>query len=123
MFRVFKITKAGNSPLSPDLLGLLIVQADDGFHVLNPEQELEPPKVLANSGILDIKPPFVTLKFKHKSKKWLLSISTVSTVELSGHWKDKDDPGQDEDSWTATGTGTGQVEGDEAKASYAGDSA
>ena len=124
MFNVFKITDAGGQSTSKDLLGLLIVETNQGYFLVNPESENdhEPPRIMADA-IFNIKrPPVAEFTFEFKKFHWQLIVEGVSTSKMHGKWKnnhkEKDTP-QEEDHWVATGTGTGEPEDDEARAASA----
>lgn len=123
MLKVFKITHAGKQRKSPELIGLLIIQASDGFYLVSTEAGLEPPRIVAKSNLAGQpgKPPLVTFDdFEYKKAIWTLVVTASSPGGMNGIWKSPPrDPAQEEDGWTATGTGTSEPEGDDAKTAYA----
>lgn len=126
MFNLFKITDAGHQPSSPDLMGLLIIQTDDGIFLVDPEQKPhEAPRMLGNTSIINLGgPPFAQFKVpSFKEHHWTIDVTTpFSPGEIKGTWRNgKDAEPADEDNWTAkgTGTGTGTGDDDEARAASA----
>lgn len=133
MFRVFKITKASSrphtKPMGDKLLGLLIVQTDEGFYVVSTGRKHEDrPNILARAGaLLSTEPPLLKFKFHFEvANMWGLNVDTIddSTPDpfMSGRWVNPDDPANDDDTWVATGSGKGTPVGDDeaqaASASY-----
>ena len=130
MFRVFKITSASTKPRTKPrgdkLLGLLIVQTDEGYFVVSTGSKHEdPPTILAEAGLLlNEKPPLMTFKFQlEQSGVWGLDVDTFNDSDINpmmtGKWVNPDDPGQEDDNWVATGSGKGGAGDEEAEAASA----
>jgi|SRR5829696_6868571 len=127
MFRVFKITDAGGKPDSPDLLGLLIIETNQGFFLVDAESQddHEPAKVLSEAIFNITRPPVSEFNFKFKDLHWTMIVEGVKK-DMHGKWinrkvedSSKQDVPDEEDHWVATGTGTGVPEDDEARAASA----
>lgn len=121
MLKVFKIMNAGEKPLSPDLVGLLIEQTAEGYYLVAPGTSCDPPRVLAHGTLFQIsKKPLISFKFHYLKTKWTLSVDHASEFEMSGTWQTPDQDGPlDEDSWTASGSGVSVPGDDEARAASA----
>ena len=130
MFNIFKITKAGGQPDSPDLLGLLIIQTNQGLFLVDPESALETPRIISEVKLIDFgNLPLAKFRFLFKKIDWTLIVDSITSTEMSGRWinpkpehekKDKKHDYPDvEDHWVATGTGTGVPEDNEARAASA----
>lgn len=119
MLKIYRITNAGKSKDSPDLVGLLIAETVDGFYLVSPGEGHEQPRILARSALFDIfKKPLVTFKFHYMDFRWTLNINGASDTEMHGIWINNDISEEEEDSWTATGAGAGEPGEDEARAAY-----
>jgi hypothetical protein len=127
MLNVYKITHAGGTPVSPNLMGLLIIQTDDEIYLIDAEQppheaprQLSPPSRINIGG-----PPYAQFTMQFRELYWTINVNTLpsSTGELSGTWQSRKHPSvpDEEDNWTAkgTGTGTGTGDDDEARAASA----
>src|SRR5215217_7857319 len=117
MLNIFKITQAGPKKDGQDLLGLLIVQSSEDFYVVAPEPGLTPPRILADSNLINIHgKPLVKFKFPYHGHDWDLDVDDVSASEITGTWDNPRRPGEKPDEpevWVASGTGRG-VLGDDA---------
>jgi hypothetical protein len=127
MFRVFKITDAGGKTSSPDLLGLLFIETNEGLFLVDPESKHmnKPPRIMT-SAILNrinpLDPPLAEFKFRLRELDWKVIVDHHhSTSELQGSWHNNLKDGAEDDHWVATGTGTGTdvPDDDEARAASA----
>lgn len=110
MFRVFKITDAGGKTSSPDLLGLLFIQTNEGLFLVDPESEYinRPPRIMASAVLKPTNPPLAEFKFRLKELDWKVIVDQHhSSSELHGSWHNNRQAGAEDDHWVATGTGTG----------------
>ena len=129
MFRVFKITDAGGKTSSPDLLGLLFIETNEGLFLVDPESGdinkpprimiSKPPRIMTSALLKHTNPPMAEFKFRLKELDWTVIVDQPhSTLRLHGTWHNLKD-GAEEDHWVATGTGTGAGEDDDARAASA----
>jgi len=127
LFRVFKITDAGTKPNSRDLMGLLIIQSDNGIFLVDAESGPQSaPRVLADGLVNTDAPPFFEFNMQDfKGHPWTINCDTKSADLIGGRWHNKKgsphiEP-DEEDNWTAkgAGSGTGTGDDDEARAASA----
>jgi hypothetical protein len=124
MFRVFKITDAGGKTSSPDLLGLLFIETNEGLFLVDPESDHinKPPRIMTSAILNPINPPLAEFKFRLKELDWKVVVDDHhSTSKLQGSWHNNLRDGAEDDHWVATGTGTGTgvPDDDEARAAPA----
>ena len=124
MFRVFKITDAGGKTSSPDLLGLLFIETNEGLFLVDPESKYinKPPRIMTSAVLKPINPPLAEFKFRLRELDWTVIVDRRhSILELHGSWHNTLKDGAEEDHWVATGTGsgTGVPDDDEARAASA----
>jgi hypothetical protein len=126
MFEVFKITSYTGPSDGRDLLGLLVIQTNQGYFLVDPEPSLKTPRVLSSVLMINLEKPLGSFHFHHKKLPWTLNIDTILPTEISGTWFPGDGSAQREggymdveDNWTATGTGTGVPDDNEAHAASA----
>src|SRR5215510_12237687 len=89
MFRVFKITDAGCKTTSPDLLGLLFIETNEGFFLVDPEPEEvnKPPRIMPSAILNHINLPVAEFKFRLRNLDWRVTVDhPVSPSELQGTW-------------------------------------
>jgi hypothetical protein len=108
------------------LLGLLIVQTDEGFYVVSTGKRHEDrPNILAKAGaLLSEKPPLLKFNFPFEDvDTWGLDVDTINDTSpdplMSGRWVNPDDPAAEDDVWVATGSGKGAGGDEEAEAAAA----
>ena len=120
-FNVFKITKTTGANPGNDLLGLLVIQTDEGFFLVDPEPSLQVPRLLAAALINSKRPPVGSFgSFHLDNSRFTLDIDTISGTEIHGRWfPGIPTYGSVDDTWTATGTGIGAGGEDEARAASA----
>ena len=126
MFKVFKITDAGGKTTSPDLLGLLFIETNEGLFLVDPESGdvNKPPRIMTGAllkhALLKHKnPPMAEFKFRLKELDWTVIVDHPhSALRLHGTWRNLKDTAE-EDHWVATGTGSGAGEDDDARAASA----
>lgn len=120
MFRVFKITHAGHQTTSPDLLGLLFIETDAGFFLVDPESEdiNKPPRIMPHAVLRPKNPPAAEFKFCLSKLDWTVTVDHPTSISrLHGTWRNGAQA--EEDHWVATGTGNGEPDDDEARAASA----
>lgn len=106
----FKITNAGSSSDSPDLVDCHIEETDNGYEVVA--------KRVVLASTTSTTPPFNFPSFDYEGWTWTLSVDTADSNSMGGDWTNNDNPTAQGDSWTAQGTGTGEDE-DEARSASA----
>ncbi len=107
----FKITNAGSSPDSPDLVDCHIEETDNGYELVA--------KRVVLASTTSTTPPFSFPSFDYEGWTWTLGVSTADSNSMSGGWSNNDDPAGGEDSWTAQGAGSGDPEDAEARSASA----
>ena len=109
----FKITNAGSSPDSPDLVDCHIEETDNGYELVA--------KRVVLASTTSTTPPFSFPSFIYEGWTWTLGVSTADANSMSGGWSNNDDdnsgPAGDQDSWTAAGTGAGEPDDESRSAS------
>jgi hypothetical protein len=109
----FKITNAGTSPDSPDLVDCHIEETDDGYELVA--------KRLVLASTTSTIPPFNFPTFKYEDWHWTLEVDSANSTSMRGRWSNTDLAGQgpegDEDTWTASGTGAGDPDDEACSAS------
>jgi hypothetical protein len=109
----FKITNAGNSPDSPDLVDCYIEETDNGYELVA--------KRLVLASTTSTVPPFTFPTFTYEGWQWALEVGSADSNTMRGGWVNSDTGGSgpkaDEDTWTASGTGTGDPDDEACSAS------
>ena len=116
MQRSYKIVHAGHKKSSPDLVGLEIQATPDGFELVDPHGRTLGQSKLLNSAFEPLF-TFVVTNFKHCD--WVIQVTSVSDINMSGAWNNTRDPEDESDSWTAEGTGLGTSADGDARAASA----
>jgi hypothetical protein len=110
----FKITNAGSSPDSPDLVDCHIEETDSGYELVA--------KRVVLASTTSTTPPFEFPVFSYEDWNWTLSVNNEGANSMSGSWSNNDNadhgPTGAQDSWTAQGSGTGEPD-DEAECASA----
>ena len=109
----FKITNAGSSSDSTDLVDCHLEEVDGGYELV------EKRVVLGTSSTTT--PPF-SIDFQYEGYDWTLNVDSATASNMGGTWSNNHNPGPKEeaDSWTASGSGTEEGDNDEARATSAG---
>src|SRR5260370_15301218 len=105
----FKITSAGSSPDSPDLVDCNIEETDNGYELVA--------KRVVLASTTSTTPPFSFPSFNYEGWTWTLSVSTADSNSMGGGWSNNDESAGDQDSWTASGTGAGDPDDEASSAS------
>jgi hypothetical protein len=109
----FKITNAGSSPDSQDLVDCHIEETDNGYELVA--------KRVVLASTTSTTPPFDFPSFSYEGWVWTMSVSAADANSMSGGWSnnDSDDssPAGDEDTWTAQGSGAGEPDDEAERAS------
>jgi hypothetical protein len=109
----FKITNAGSSPDSPDLVDCHIEETDNGYELVA--------KRVVLASTTSTTPPFTFPSFDYEGWTWTLGVGSADSNSMGGGWSNNDtadsDPTGDEDTWTATGTGAGDPDDEACSAS------